>query len=189
MTVPRSTKTAQMTFMLILLGVRDATAGPGELKISSIDTEEQVRTRSLAPSFSHSEVSMRWLSRENEGEYSPRCPAQCPATFFHAPKDVEKCSAAATSVHPFGAKGVLLRNIVKSALRNVSKVPWWITSCKSRMVTSNSTKIPSLCRHVDISWRFRVWTGTWECLSTTSCPQAFPLRLRNRCQKHSRRRP
>ena len=105
-----------------------------------------------------------------------RCPAQCPAIFFHVPKDVEKRSAAATSVHRFAAKSVLLRNIVKSALRNLSKVPWWITSCKPRMVTSNSTKIPSLCRHVTISWHFRAWTGTWECLSTTSCPLAFPLR-------------
>ena len=52
-----------------------------------------------------------------------RCPAQCPATFFHAPKDIERRSAAATSIYPFAAKSVLLRNIVKSALRNPSKVP------------------------------------------------------------------
>lgn len=57
-----------MTFVLILLGVRDATASAGELNVSSLYTEEHVRTRSLAPSFLHSKVSMRRLSRENVGE-------------------------------------------------------------------------------------------------------------------------
>lgn len=86
--------------------------------------------------------------------------ARCPMTFFYAPKDVEKRSAAAISVHRFAAKSVLPWNIVKLALRNVSKVPWRITSYKPRTVTSTSTKIPLLYRYIAILWRSRAWTGT-----------------------------
>lgn len=54
-----------MMFVLIRLQVRDATSGACELNVSSLHTEERFRTRSLAPSFLHSQVSMRQLSREH----------------------------------------------------------------------------------------------------------------------------
>ena len=52
-----------------------------------------------------------------------RCHAQCLAIFFYALKDIEKRLAAATSIYRFAAKSILLRNIIKSALRNLLKVP------------------------------------------------------------------
>lgn len=51
-----------------------------------------------------------------------RCPAPSPAVFFHVPKEVEKHSAAAISVHWYAVKSVLPLNIVRSALPKISKV-------------------------------------------------------------------
>lgn len=65
MATPRVKKVAPMMFVLIRLQVRDATSGACELNVSSLHTEERFRTRSLTPSFLHSQGSMRQLSREN----------------------------------------------------------------------------------------------------------------------------
>lgn len=51
-------------FELILLRVRDATAGARELIVSSLHAED-VRTSCLDPSFLHSGASMRQLSRRH----------------------------------------------------------------------------------------------------------------------------
>ena len=52
-----------------------------------------------------------------------KCPTQCLAIFFYIPKDAEKRLAAAINIYRFAAKSIFLWNIIKSALRNLLKVP------------------------------------------------------------------
>lgn len=59
MVAPKSAKTGTEGIVLIVLLVRDATAGAGELDVSSLHTEESVRIDYHTPSFLHSGVSLR----------------------------------------------------------------------------------------------------------------------------------
>jgi len=103
-----------------------------------------------APTNAHIRVTAKSLVRcaMHPVKFSADMPCAVPCNILPCS---ERCGETLSCSHRYAVKILLPLNIVKSALPKLLKASWWITSCKPRMVTSTSTKIPSLCRHVAIS--------------------------------------